>query len=391
VVDDADEARRADSRAAAKARGLMLGLALGESLGGARGALPATGPIRAGVSTQLACFTVEGLIRAYVRGAHKGICHPPSVVWHAYCRWAAVQGIEVEKMRGRWASGAGKLWPDGWLAQVPALAERRGSAPATVAALSKVEQGTTEKPATNSRGCHALTRTLPVALLGLRSGRDNWIGQAREIAALTHGDPLAQSAAVGAAVLVRHCLSSVRRFDSASFYGKPAPDPAQVRDALRAGLDALASKPRSGLGSEPGTELGTEETRALDAAFRLALDRPADAGELARLAPDATATSALLGGLYVAASLPDRAELDAALRFAASAPAGDSVACVAGALLGAAHGVDALSPALLSRHELGWTLDRLAGDFLSQLIDSPSGTEYTVGWDPSWWQRYPGW
>ncbi|WP_251058828.1 MULTISPECIES: hypothetical protein [unclassified Streptomyces] len=67
-------------RKASGARGLLLGLALGETLGAARGSLPPAGPLRAGVCTQLACFTVEGSIRAVVRGSHRGICHPPSVL-----------------------------------------------------------------------------------------------------------------------------------------------------------------------------------------------------------------------------------------------------------------------------------------------------------------------
>ena len=149
--------------AASRVRGMMLGLALGDTLGGAKGKLPAGGPLRAGVSTQLACFTVEGTIRACVRDDHKGMCDPPSVVWHAYCRWAALQGIESERMRRRWASYGDTVWPDGWLAQVPVLAERRGSAPATVAALTKIEQGTIARPTTPSRGSHALTRTYATA------------------------------------------------------------------------------------------------------------------------------------------------------------------------------------------------------------------------------------
>ncbi|MFD3621079.1 hypothetical protein ACFWWT_38835 [Streptomyces sp. NPDC058676] len=114
-------------------------------------------------------------------------------------------------------------------------------------------------------------------------------------------------------------------------------------------------------------------------------------GRLAKLAPDATALSALLGGLYVAGSFPGRDQVGAALRFAAMAPDGDSVACVAGALLGAAHGVEALPVDLISRHELAWVLDTLARDLIAQLTDSPSGSEYTPGWDDHWWDRYPGW
>ncbi|WP_369122753.1 ADP-ribosylglycohydrolase family protein [Nonomuraea aridisoli] len=144
------EATRAD-----RVRGLVLGLALGDSHG--HGAVSPSGPIRAGVTTQLAVFTIEGVIRALVRQDHKGICHPPSVVWHAYRRWAALQGIELP----RW-DGAGHR-PDGWPAGVPELGRRRGSAPATVTALRRQKQGTVAEPATHSRGCHALTRSLPLA------------------------------------------------------------------------------------------------------------------------------------------------------------------------------------------------------------------------------------
>ncbi|MFF3561421.1 ADP-ribosylglycohydrolase family protein [Streptomyces sp. NPDC002574] len=335
-----------------RVRGLMLGLAVGDTVGRAGDKLPAEGSLRAGVSTQLACFTAEGAIRALVRGAEKGICHPPSVVWHAYCRWAALQGLEAK----RWGSGA-EMWPDGWLAEVPVLAERRGSAPATVAALARIEQGTAERPTTTSRGCHALTRTLPLAVLGAAEGPERAALWAREIAALTHGDPAAHSAAAHAAVLAGHCLTSTR-----------------VQQALRDGLKALRAADRGP---------AAKELDRLDAALQQAVDHPSDAKRLAKLAPDATAPSALLGGVYVAASFPAREQVADALRFAAGAPDGDSVACVAGALLGAAHGAEALPVGLVSRHELAWVLDTLARDLVTQLARTHR--------DAHWWDRYPGW
>ncbi|WP_223283723.1 ADP-ribosylglycohydrolase family protein [Streptomyces sp. FBKL.4005] len=369
--DPHQEYRRRVAGMQSRVRGLMLGLALGDTVGAARGGPPAAGPLRAGVSTQLACFTAEGVIRAMVRGRHKGVCHPPGVVLHAYCRWAALQGVEAARMRRRWASHpSDRPWPDGWLAGVPALAERRGSAPATVTALSRIEDPHS-RIAVPSRGCHALTRTLPVAVAG-----PQWAEQAGEFAALTHGDPAARSTAVQAAVLLQHCLTAPRPDGPA--------DPADriAREALEAGIAALPSG--------PGRALGDERQR-LAAAFRHALDRPAEPALLARLAPDASAPAALLGGLYTAASFPRRDRFGAALAFASGAPDGDSVACVTGALLGAVHGAEALPVDLVSRHELAWVLDVLARDLLAQIEDSPSGSEYVPGWDPHWWDRYPGW
>ncbi|MEU5769563.1 ADP-ribosylglycohydrolase family protein [Streptomyces asoensis] len=347
-----------------RVRGMMLGLALGETLGGVRGNLSGTRPLRAGVSTQLACFTAEGIIRAQVRGNHKGICYAPGVVLHAYCRWAFLQGIEVERMLRRWRPYGG-AWPDGWLASVPVLGERRGSAPATVTALSRIDAGE-EAMATASRGHHALTRGLPIAVTGLGG-----ISQAGAVAALTHGDPAAQAATVHAAVLAHHCLT----------HSASEPE-SSARDALHAGVTALPSARLPISGDEHGR---------IVAAFRYGADEPADAVRLAQLAPDPTAPSALLGGLYAAASFPARADLRAALEFAAGAPDGESVACVAGALLGAVHGIEALPADLVSRHELAWVLDTLARDLVMELEDSPSGSEYVPGWDPHWWNRYPGW
>ncbi|POX44051.1 hypothetical protein C3489_37115 [Streptomyces sp. Ru71] len=355
----------------------MLGLALGETLGAARGRPPATGVLRAGVSTQLACFTAEGVIRALVRGSHKGVCYGPGVVLHAYSRWAFVQGIAQEKMRARWNPYDNKGWPDGWLTGVPALAERRGSAPATVTALSRIELGEPGM-ATPSRGCHALTRALPVAVAG------PWaVAQAGALAALTHGDPAAQSATLHAAFLAHHCLGHpVAARDPFTPPEQDDPSGRAVREALHAGITALPGDDR------PVTE---QEHARLQAAFKHALEEPAHPGHLARLAPDPTAPAALLGAVYAAASFPGRADIPAALAFAAGAPDGESVACVTGALLGAVHGAEALPAGLVSRHELAWVLDTLARDLTLELDDSPSGMEHVPAWDPHWWERYPGW
>ncbi|MFI8068864.1 hypothetical protein ACIF85_08715 [Streptomyces sp. NPDC086033] len=33
----------------------------------------------------------------------------------------------------------------------------------------------------------------------------------------------------------------------------------------------------------------------------------------------------------------------------------------------------------------------LGCDLVLDFDDSPSGSEYILGWEPYWWHRYPGW
>ena len=168
-----------------RVRGLMLGLLIGD----AYDELAGNGPIRGTCASHLSLFTLEGLVRACVRADHKGICRPTGVIWHAWCRWAHVQGLGPQFAR-RWGQHGG--WPDGWLHQVAPLAVRRGSAPATVAALQH-DAEIPDRARTPSAGYHAVTRSLPVAALA--SVLTDAEELARDVAALTHGGQSAQHAA----------------------------------------------------------------------------------------------------------------------------------------------------------------------------------------------------
>ena len=118
-----------------------------------------------------------------------------------------------------------------------------------------------------------------------------------------------------------------------------------------------------------------------------------EAVPLAELGRSHSARSALRGGVAVAIRCADGSP--AAVRHAlheirgATVPA--AVGPVAGALLGAVYGVEALPVDLLGRLELGWAIDTLARDLVSQDLDHPGGSEYVEASDPHWWARYPGW
>lgn len=326
---EVDGARRATRLS--RVRGLLLGLALGDSL--ATDQPSERGSLRATVTTQLACFTAEGLIRMWVRGDHKGIGPAPGVVRNAYRRWAMIQGIEL---------GANVHEIDGWLHQVPALAERRGRAPAIVSALTAGHGAQVVPAPATSRGHHALTRLLSAAAVPFLDD-----GHVRELASAAHGSATAiEAAAVG--------IAAVRAALTAS--------------SMREVLDQLGRAPL--------------------------LDGVLDADvPLADLGRSHSARSALRGGIAVAVRCTDGSPpaVYSALRAARDARVPAAVGPVAGALLGALHGVEALPVDLVSQLELGWVVDTLARDLVSQDLDHPGGSGYSATPDPHWWARYPGW
>lgn len=54
---------------------------------------------------QMMLFTAEGLLRAYVLGSSRQVCHVPSIVHHALLRWLTTQAYP----------SLTPVAPDGWL------------------------------------------------------------------------------------------------------------------------------------------------------------------------------------------------------------------------------------------------------------------------------------
>ncbi|KPQ00139.1 MAG: ADP-ribosyl-[dinitrogen reductase] hydrolase DraG [Rhodobacteraceae bacterium HLUCCA12] len=151
--------------------------------------------------TQMTLFTAEGLIRAHVRGALKGICHPPSVVHHALLRWYRTQGgkprVETDEIglisdQRLWARRAPGL------TCLSSLAESRN-----LGAVAK----------NDSKGCGTIMRVAPVALM---LPRDQVRSVAIETSALTHGHPTGQLAAAAWAEMLADVATGAKLDDSAS-------------------------------------------------------------------------------------------------------------------------------------------------------------------------------
>jgi ADP-ribosyl-[dinitrogen reductase] hydrolase len=294
--------------------------------------------------TQMTMFTAEGLIRAAVRQRTKGICHPPTVVHHAYLRWLRTQG---EEPRSDPFSGGGSE-PDGWLVELEELWARRAPGNTCLAALRSGTMGTVEEPINDSKGCGGVMRAAPVGLCApvepFRLGCD--------IAAITHGHPSGYLAAGFLAQTIA-TLAAGGELDKA--------------------LDGAEAELRRWEGSR-------ECLAAVDAARNAARTAEPTVEALEALGEGWVAEGALAIAVYCAAG---SGSFENGVRLAVNHGGdSDSTGAMAGNLLGAMHGLREIPASWRQRVELHADLTQLASDIHRYLFTEDSPTEA---------DRYPGW
>ena len=298
--------------------------------------------------TQMTLFTAEGLIRAYVRGANKGICHVPSVVDHAYARWLTTQG---QRSR-RWPRD-----PDGWLVSVDALHRRRAPGTTCISALLAPQAGTVDQPLNDSKGCGGVMRIAPVGLLGARYAGDHF-ELARDIAAVTHGHPSGYLAAAALAEIIAGLLEGLSLDD--------ALDHSERRlGKCRGHEETLNALRRARALARDGSELGAEAVAALGEGW---------------VAEEALAISVYCA--LVAQSFEDGVRL--AVNHSGDS---DSTGAIAGNIIGAYLGASAIAPAWVQQLELRSEIEELIRDWVACFGDE-SGSDLE---SDAWWSRYPGW
>ena len=352
-----------------RTRGCLLGGAIGDALGapiefesladirrrdpaGVTGYLPAYG--RRGAitdDTQMTLFTAEGVIRAVVRFAHRGIAHGPSVIERAYGRWLVTQD-------GEHAPDALRTDRSGWLVGVDELHHRRAPGATCLAALRAGTQGSIEHPINGSKGCGGVMRVAPIGLTAIadpfRMGAD--------AAALTHGHPSGYLAA-GVLASTVHQL-----FRGASLDG-----------ALDHATDELV-----------GYEGHGETLAALHAARDLASAGRPSPEQLEALGGGWVAEEALAIGVCCALVATDvRDGLVLAVNHAGDS---DSTGSIAGNLLGVAGGESSLPADLLADLELRDVITTVADDLADACWGAGVGGEYEEIDDrvAEVLRRYPG-
>ncbi len=180
--------------------------------------------------TQMTLFTAEGLIRARVRGATKGICHPPGVVHHALLRWLATQG-----------RNAALETDESGLVTDARLCVQRAPGNTCLGSLSRA-LNLGEAARNDSKGCGTIMRVAPVAFW---AARDQVRALAVETSALTHGHATGQLAAAAWAEMLADVAGGGDLETAAGQIAQDyagLKDGAETADAIRAALAA----PRDG-------------------------------------------------------------------------------------------------------------------------------------------------
>ncbi|MFE4636013.1 ADP-ribosylglycohydrolase family protein [Streptomyces sp. NPDC056773] len=347
-----------------RVRGTLLGSAIGDALGApvaplslpelleAHGPTGITEAATAEVTaaTQLALFTVDGLIRAHVR-RDTGAWHPPTDVHQAYLRWSLTQSDWGPDERRE---------DNGWLAQEEWLYARRSPERSCLTGFADGVLGTLAQPKNPTAvDPGAATRSAPFGLLV------GWepalvLQLAVECAAQSHGHPTAYLSAGAHAVIV-HGLTRGESLDAAvqralGLLGvRPGHQP--VTDALQRALGAVttgAPSPQTVEGLSPGYGRSAEEVLAIAVYCALVAENVAHG---LRLAVNHGGDSAATGTLC-------------------------------GALLGAQHGETALPAAWLAGLEGRATVLELADDFALEMTQGPA-LHGPAAASATWLTRYP--
>ncbi|NJC22782.1 ADP-ribosylglycohydrolase [Arthrobacter pigmenti] len=254
-------------------------------------------------ATQLALYTVDGLTEA-LEWANDGVAADETAcLWLAYLRWLRTQGEAPPS--------SAPAPPSRWLDQQEVMRQRRNPDPTNLSSLAGGQMGSRQRPlASADDGPGALQRSAPFGLLpNVPAAMMERL--ALDAAAITHGHPDAQHPSAVLAGLVHEI--AIRK--------QPLPDAVRTvaAQAEALGAGSLATDLRAlvtDTGSDDLEPPGQNASQTLCTAIRLALTTAHDDG--------AASFSALL------------------TTAAASGESSRVAAALAGNIVGAVHGIDAL-------------------------------------------------
>ena len=349
-------------------RGAMIGCAAGDALGypvealseaeiveryGLRGItdydLDENGTARITADTQLMLLSANGILFAHTRGALRGIMAPVYQYFDAfYMDWYRLQ-TEKQPRRARC----------GWINAYPALSAKRAPSPTSMRVFSSNKFGSMDEPVNDSKGSGCLLRAVPIGLSYFRDPA-HVLDLAANTAALTHGNEVAWMASRALALIISLIIHQEL----------------SITEAVNKTLEALDK-------SFPDSRTVVYElSRTIRSAMSLATSASSDLDAIHALGKGWVADEALAIGLLCA--LRHENDIAGAMTFAAN-HGGDSntTAAIAGTLVGARIGFNAIPDRFVDRIELVDVILELADDVTT---DCPM-----YDWGPSnpvWEHKY---
>lgn len=303
--------------------------------------------------TQMTMYTICGLLKGYTRFATRGIMGDwVEYVHRAYQDWRYTQFKSY---------GQPLELGSCWLLNIQDMYSCRAPGNTCLSALETSKAGKTYSPINNSMGCGGVMRVAPIGLYlpkHLQSIEDvDRIGA--EVAAITHGNPLAY---IPAAALVHIIARATSSEEDLEFIIKEARTVVGKMFADKEGVDIF--------------EL------FLDKAVALAHEDINDLDAICELGEGWLGLEALSIAVYCAVKYQD--DFEKALQVAVNHDGdSDSTGAITGNILGAYHGVSAIPDKFLENLELKDILDELISDLYN---DCPIN-EYEIK-DVKWKDKY---
>ena len=349
-------------------RGAMIGCAAGDALGylvealseaaiaeryGLRGItdydLDENGTARITADTQLMLLSANGILFAHTRGALRGIMAPVYKYFDAfYMDWYRLQTTE-RASRSR----------VGWISAYPSLSSQRAPSPTSMRVFSSGKFGSMDEPVNDSKGSGCLLRAVPI---GLSYSRDpnRIVELGANTAALTHGNEVAWMASGALALIISLIIHQEL----------------SITEAVNKTLKVLdESFPNS-------STVVYELSRTIRSAVSLASSASSDLDAIHSLGEGWVAEEALAIGLLSA--LRHENDIAGAMTFAANHGGNsNTTAAIAGMLVGARIGFNAIPDRFVDRLELVDVILELADDVTT---DCPM-----YDWGPSnpvWEHKY---
>lgn len=346
----------------------MIGCAAGDALGypvevlseatiieryGLRGItdydLDESGTARITADTQLMLLSANGILFAHTRGALRGIMAPVYKYFDAfYLDWYRLQTTE-RASRSR----------VGWISAYPALSAKRALSPTVMKVAATKKFGSMDEPVNDSKGSACLLRAVPIGLSYFRDPK-RIVELGANTAALTHGNEVAWMSSGALALIVSLIIHQEL----------------SITEAVNKTLKALDE-------SSPNSRTVVYElSRTIRSAVSLATSASSDLDAIPALGKGWVADEALAIGLLCA--LRHENDIAGAMTFAAN-HGGDSnnTAAIAGTLVGARIGFNAIPDRFVDRLELVDVILELADDVTTDCPMSEYGPR-----NPVWEHKY---